>query len=115
MAYPIVHIEYQVKDSKKAMEWYCDLFGWGAQYDENLKYGMFSTGEGQLGGGFADQGMTGTVVYIGVDDIPAILAKVEAKGGKIIRTETPIPGMGAFGLAADPDGNVIGLFKATQP
>lgn len=111
MTNPIVHIEFQVKDSRKAAEWYREVFGWDTQYDETLKYGMFTGNEGSVGGGFADQGGSGTVAYIGTDDIPGMLAKVVAHGGKIVQPEMPIPGMGAFGICADPDGNLIGFYK----
>lgn len=114
MANPIVHIEFQVKDAQKAIKWYSDAFGWKTEYDANLNYGSFTTGDGQVGGGFnpTSQGMmSGVIAYIGTDDIPAILKKVESLGGKIIQQESPIPGFGSFGLCADPDGNVIGFYK----
>ncbi len=118
MSKPIVHVEFQVSDPQKSMKWYNEVFGWDTTYDENMSYGMFSTGEGQLGGGFnppnPQMSMKGTVVYIGTDDIPGTLAKAEAAGGKTIVPESEIPNMGWFALMSDPDGNVVGVFKSAQ-
>jgi predicted enzyme related to lactoylglutathione lyase len=117
MSRPIVHIEFQVSDPKKSMKWYSEVFGWETSYMDEMSYGMFSTGEGQLGGGFnpnAETNLTGTVVYVDTQDIPGTLAKAEAAGGKVIVPESEIPGMGWFALMSDPDGNVVGVFKGTQ-
>ena len=72
-----------------------------------------------VGGGFNPVGgelnPAGTViVYVGTDDITASLEKAEALGGKTLVPKTEIPGMGWFGIFADPTGNKIGLFTAHQ-
>ena len=114
MAHPIVHTEIQVRDGKSAVKWYAEVFGWDTAYTEELKYGTFKAGE--HGGGFSttDQA-TGTWPYIGVDDIPGKLKQIAGAGGKVMMEETPIPGIGAFGVFGDPDGNVVGLFKESTP
>jgi predicted enzyme related to lactoylglutathione lyase len=117
MANPLVHVEINVKDAQKAAKWYADVFGWQTSYDANLNYGQFSTGDQQVGGGFnpprEGNFMPGSVPYIGTDDIPGMLKKVEAAGGKVLMQEERIPGMGTFGLCMDPDGNVIGFYNGT--
>jgi predicted enzyme related to lactoylglutathione lyase len=49
-------------------------------------------------------------VYVEVDDLPAYLAKAEALGGKTLVPPVELP-IGSFAWMADPDGNIIGLWK----
>ncbi|MBZ0304104.1 MAG: hypothetical protein K8J31_30490, partial [Anaerolineae bacterium] len=57
---------------------------------------------------------TGAVPYVGTDDIPTILAKVEAAGGKVLQTEMAVGDMGTIALFQDPDGNTIGAANFPQ-
>lgn len=52
-------------------------------------------------------------VYVSVEDVQAYLDKAVSLGGKAIAPVIPIP-TGQFAWFADPEGNVIGLFKATE-
>jgi predicted enzyme related to lactoylglutathione lyase len=115
MAFPIVHVEFQVQDADKARVWYERIFGWATEKDEKLNYVTFSSGEGQMAGGFSASGLpAGAVPYVAADDIPALLNKVEAAGGKVLQPEMEIPGMGTLALFADPDGNTIGVINFPQ-
>ena len=112
MSNPFAHIEFHVKDARKAVEWYGKVFGWEANYNEDMKYGLFKAGDGRLNGGLADNAnLSGTVPYIGTDDIPGMLDRVKAAAGTVIMPETPIPGYGAFGIFSDPDGNTLAFYK----
>ncbi len=114
MAHPIVHTEIQVRDAQKAIKWYADVFGWETSYMAEMNYGGFMAGT--HGGGFnPTDNLHGTYPYLGTDDIPALLKKAEIAGGKIVAEESPIPGVGHFGLFTDPDGNTLGLFKSDGP
>jgi predicted enzyme related to lactoylglutathione lyase len=44
-----------------------------------------------------------------VDDLDATLAKVKDLGGVPLLPPTSIPGVGAFALFQDPEGNTIGI------
>ena len=50
-------------------------------------------------------------VYVEVDDISAILTKVEELGGSVMVPENEVTGMGHFAWIKDPDGNQVGLWK----
>lgn len=52
-----------------------------------------------------------TVVYFGVDDINATLAKVLANGGKIHAPRFEVKGVVILGLFVDPAGNRVGLVE----
>lgn len=49
--------------------------------------------------------------YAQVNDLQAYLKKAEGQGGKTVIPPQEVPGMGHFAWLADPDGNVIGLWK----
>ena len=51
-------------------------------------------------------------LYIAVDDLSAYRRKVEAAGGKIKVKEQKVPGMDKFALFTDPEGRMMGLWKA---
>ena len=49
--------------------------------------------------------------YAQVNDLQAYLKKAESLGGKTVIPPQEVPGMGHFAWFADPDGNVVGLWK----
>ena len=52
-------------------------------------------------------------IYVAVEDLDATLTKVKDLGGTPLLPPTPIPGVGAFALFQDPEGNTIGLLHPT--
>jgi predicted enzyme related to lactoylglutathione lyase len=111
----IVHIELTAKDRKVLSKFYADVFGWESQDIDDLNYTTFKAGDG-VAGGFnpvTETNPAGTVtIYIETDDVTASLTDVQKAGGTIISPEMEIPNTGKFGLFRDPQGNMIGLFKA---
>ena len=116
MAQPVVHWEIGAKDRANAGAFYGKLFGWDIQEAPGMDYGMVQpSGEGSIGGGIgaAPPGVPAYVTfYVQVDDISAYLKKAEGMGAKTVLPDTPIPGIGSCAMFADPEGVVIGLFKA---
>jgi hypothetical protein len=53
----------------------------------------------------------GPIAYLPVDDLEAMLNEVETAGGRVLVRSLPFAGGGEIGLFADPDGNVLGLWK----
>ena len=53
----------------------------------------------------------GVIVYFGVDDVAATLAKVVAHGGKIVQPRFEVKGVVVLGLFTDPAGNAMGLVE----
>jgi predicted enzyme related to lactoylglutathione lyase len=51
------------------------------------------------------------VIYLGVPDINATLAKITAHGGAIVFPRTVIPGVVVLALFKDPAGNRMGLVE----
>jgi predicted enzyme related to lactoylglutathione lyase len=53
--------------------------------------------------------------YLLVDDLAAYRKKIVEAGGKIVVEEQEVPGMGFFSLFSDPEGRVMGIWKANMP
>jgi predicted enzyme related to lactoylglutathione lyase len=113
MANPVVHWEIGGRDLDTLARFYGDLFGWEATaFDPD--YRLVDLGEG-VGGGLMrcrDDMPAYVTVYIAVDDLDGALAKAEELGGKRLVPPTPIPGVGAFALFQDPEGNTIGIIRS---
>lgn len=80
-------------------------------------YTILSAGDSPVGGMMTlpkeacDEGARpGWIGYIGVDDVDAYTAKVKTAGGKVLRAPDDIPGVGRFGVVADPNGAAFVLF-----
>lgn len=112
MANPVVHWEIGGVDLDAMSDFYRELFGWEpAGFDEN--YRLVALEEG-IGGGLmrCGDGVPAYVtIYVAVDDLDATLSKVKDLGGTVLIPPTPIPGVGAFALFQDLDGNPIGIMK----
>lgn len=115
MAQPVIHFEISASNREKSVDFYSKLFDWKTSAAPGFDYSLVEpAGNNSIGGGIgATQGGQKPFVtfYVGVDDLQATLDKAESLGAKTILPPTPIPGIGACALFADPDGIVIGLFK----
>ena len=111
----VVHIEIPAEDPKAAGEFYRKLFDWKIVEDENMNYVMFEPEEGP-GGGFPKLDETfkpgDITLYIGCEDVDAMLAKAEGLGAKVLVPKTEIPGMGWFAFFEDPTGNRMGVYAS---
>jgi predicted enzyme related to lactoylglutathione lyase len=117
-ASPIVHIEIAAKDPVVADKFYSEVFGWKIEVDQRFNYHQFEA-QGGPAGAFVEVDATykaGDIVpYLGVDDIDAMLKKVEKAGGKVLLPKTEIPGVGWYAFLGDPTGNRIGLYARMPP
>ena len=113
----IVHIEIPADDTGRAMKFWGDLAGWDFKnYAEGQEgapeYNMF---EGEPGGGLypAGDGDKGIVVYFETDDIDAERDRVRELGGNA-EDKMPVPNMGWFSHAKDPEGNKFGIWQSDE-
>ena len=110
----IVHIELPASDADQAQRFYEGLFGWQFADSgmEGIDYRMF---QGDPGGGVypGENAGQGPIVYFETDDIDSELAKVRDLGGQA-DDKQPIPGMGWFAAAKDPDGNSFSFFQSDE-
>jgi len=118
MGSPVVHWELMSKDPAKVSDFYAKIFGWKIQDMPEMNYRFVETGgAGGINGGIFKPEQKGPwpgnmVLYIDVDDLDAYRKKVVAAGGKIHIEEQEVPGMGTLSLFTDPEGRMMGLWKA---
>ncbi len=122
MGNPVVHWELMSKEPAKVADFYARLFGWKVDHRPDLNYRIVDTASGSgpmagINGGIVQPDKPGPwpgnmLLYILVDDLDAYRKKVVAAGGEIHIEEQEVPGMGSFCLFTDPEGGMMGLWKA---
>jgi hypothetical protein len=112
----ISHIEFPADDTARAGRFYNGLFGWElGEMPQFPDYLLFSMGTIERAGGAI--GLRGQSVgdkvrlYVEVDAIDPVLAKVPGLGGKVITPRTEIPGQGWYAVVEDSEGSEIGLYE----
>ena len=117
MPAPVVHFEIGCRDVERAKKFYGELLGWEFQ-----AYGPAAmiSNVGKMAG---TEGIGGHInalghephkyvtIYAQVDNLQASLDKAGKLGGKTMVPPQEVPGMGHFAWLADPEGNVVGLWK----
>ncbi len=123
MGQPVVHFEVVGPDGEKVRNYYKEMFGWEADANNPMNYGLVpkegnttSAGDG-IGGGLGQgpEGYGGHVTfYVEVPDVEASLAQAESLGGsRVMGPETIMEGV-TLGLFNDPDGNLIGVLEGSS-
>jgi predicted enzyme related to lactoylglutathione lyase len=114
----IVHFDLPADDPPRAMAFYRELFGWKFEKSEGpFEYYLIETtgldGSPGPGGGMGRRGAPDQRImnYIGVADLDASLARVEALGGTITMPRATVPGFGYLAIATDTEGNAFGLWE----
>src|SRR5262245_52103883 len=104
--------ELFVTDEATAQAFYCDLFGWTVETNEEFGgYFNFSKDGVLVAGGMhnhGDGGPDGWNVYLAVDDAQATAAAAGAKGATTIVPPQEVAGLGTMEFFLDPGGASIG-------
>ena len=121
-----VWYELATPDKAAAEAFYAAVCGWTLA-DSGMPgggYALARIGERPIAGlmgpmpGCDMSGRFGWMGYVGVDDVPATVARVESLGGRLLFGPMEVPEVGPFAVVADPQGAVLGLFApvmATSP
>ena len=121
MGNAVVHFELMSKEPEKVSGFYAKVFDWKVTHHPEINYRIVETGaEGEMhgiNGGIVKPDKPGPwpgnmLFYILVDDLSKYRKKVVTAGGKIHIDEQKVPGMGKFSLFTDPEGRMMGLWKA---
>ncbi|MEP6726582.1 MAG: VOC family protein [Bacteroidota bacterium] len=109
----ICYLEIPAVDIAASVSFYKTVFCWHIRQRENGEI-AFDDGVGQVSGtwitGRKASPQLGILIYIMVDDINAIIEKINENGGKMVQ---PV-GMDAPEITArfsDPAGNILGIFQ----
>jgi predicted enzyme related to lactoylglutathione lyase len=116
---PIVYFDIAGPDVKGLAAFYDAVFGWSttagvpfpdAPYLQPLP--VLSPLPGGLRKADSPDDPQGRkVMYIGVEDVTAALAKVTAHGGSVVAPRFEVKGVAVLGLFKDPAGNLMGLVE----
>ena len=118
MGRPVVYWELMSKDPAKVAAFYERVFNWKIQERPEMHYRRVDAGGEQgINGGIVKPDREGPwpgnmLFYVLVDDLAAYRKKVVAAGGKIHVEEQKVPSMGKLSLFTDPEGRMMGLWKA---
>ena len=104
MSSPIVYFEIAGPDGARLRSFFKSVFGWVIDGSSTIA----SRSTGGLRGGIRED-PPDKVLYIGVDDIDEVLAKIEANGGSVVLPRTVVPEVVTFALFKDPAGNLLGI------
>ena len=117
MSNRIIHFEMNVKNPEKAIQFYKNIFGWKIEkWEGPMEYWLIMTGDekepGIDGGlGREEEGFPNVVNTIGITDIDAVIKKIKANGGKIVREKHVVPGVGWLAYVKDPEGILFGIMQ----
>jgi predicted enzyme related to lactoylglutathione lyase len=103
---PVVFFSIFGPDGEKLQQFYAGLFEWKIPPSGDLMTPVSSPLPASIGKGEAE-----TIVYVGVDDINATLAKVKERGGTIRYPRFEVPGRVVLAVFKDPSGNSVGLVE----
>jgi len=118
---PVSYFEIPVTDLDRAVDFYTAVFGHAFErmnIDGN-DMALFPNAEGAPGvsGALAKgdsyvPGTAGARVYFSVTDIPAVLARAVAAGGRVLYPETAVGNIASVAEIQDSEGNCIALYAA---
>ncbi len=113
MSVPIVHIEFKSANFARTSAFYARVFDWQMQQNASASYMKLDSSDGPSGGWVrADVVQSpGPIAYLVVEDLTSKLEEIEQAGGRILVRSLPFAGGGEVALFADPDGNVLGLWR----
>jgi predicted enzyme related to lactoylglutathione lyase len=110
--------ELATNDSKRAVAFYSELFGWKAREQEmgpGFTYTMFKAGDMDVGGARtsdpAEPLLPHWREYCTVPDVDAAARRAAQLGGKVLVPPTDIPKVGRFAAVADPQGGILFPFR----
>jgi predicted enzyme related to lactoylglutathione lyase len=114
MGKKVVHLEFPAQDLERSKKFWEGVGGWEIKDSgmPGMQYLMWQD-EGQGGGIYSMEGMSGTSVYLGTDDIDADLAKVRELGGEADEKQS-IPKIGWFSRCKDSEGNEFSLYQSDE-
>jgi uncharacterized protein len=103
---PVVFFSIFGPQGEQLQQFYAGLFEWKIAPNGDVTTAVTSPLAASIGKGQAE-----TIVYIGVDDINATLAKVKERGGTIRYPRFEVPSRVVLAVFKDPAGNSVGLVE----
>ena len=111
MPAPIVFFDIVGSNLAEQRAFYATVFGWDIAPDGRFSVETASPLPATLRVEAASGSLGERVIYLGVDDITATLAKIAANGGGVVFPRMAVPGVVILALFTDPAGNRMGLVE----
>ena len=117
-----VWYELMTTDPAAAESFYRGVIGWETRDfgKPDVPYTLLSAGSTMVGGlmripemALANGARPAWTGYVGVPDVDACVARVDAAGGRVHHPPEDIPGVGRFAVVADPQGAVFIVFRGS--
>ena len=109
---PVVFFDIAGPSLAPQAAFYRAVFGWDISDDGQFSVPVSSPLHANLRVEPSSQGpLTERVVYVGVPDVTATLAKVVTNGGSVVFPRMVVPGIVIVALFKDPAGNRMGLVE----
>ena len=104
---PVVFFSIFGPQGERLQQFYTGLFDWKIAPNGDVT----TTVSSPLPASIGKSEVAETIVYIGVDDINATLAKVKERGGTVRYPRFEVPGRVVLAVFKDPAGNSVGLVE----
>ena len=118
MSNAVVHWQIVTKNPDTIARFYEHLFGWAVSTQNGLGYRTVDTGSDQgIDGGIwpsPPDGPEMVQLFVEVDDIDAMLARLPGLGGQVLVPKQVLPDGDAMALALDPLGRPFGLMTSRR-
>lgn len=115
MGNPVTHFEIVGADPAVLQAFYRDAFGWEV-VPAGPSYAMVHPGvDAGINGGVGvapEGGGSRVTVYVEVEDLGGMLARIESLGGSQVVGPLDVPGGPSIALFRDPEGHIIGLTRS---
>lgn len=114
----ITHFEIYGAEPETLASFYREVFGWQVNQMPGMDYWRVETGTPEakrLNGGLMYRsipGFNGCMLYIQVASLDKTVADISSLGGSVVRPKTAVPKTAWVTIAADPQGNTFGIWKA---
>lgn len=113
----VVHFEIPADNPDRAVKFYSSVFNWKVEkWAGPIEYWLVTTGSKEapgIDGAIMVRGQENCVINtIDVPLVDEFVAKIKAKGGKIVQPKTAIPGVGYFAYFKDTEGNKFGIMQS---
>lgn len=119
----VVHFEIPFDDGGRARSFYRDVFGWNTEEMPEFNYTSAMSGpsgdQGPTEPGYINGGMfkrdggplAGPIITIDVEDIDAMMQKIESVGGSAVGEKMQVGEMGYAAYFRDSEGNIMGMWQ----
>ncbi len=119
----LAYFEIQADDTKRAVNFYADIFGWKFTEQKGLPIEYYAIETDSIRGGILKRPVaappkhTGTNAYVcsfEVESFDATAQKILGSGGIVAMDKFAVPGKCWQGYFQDTEGNTFGLFEVDE-